>query len=87
MKSINEIITEINADANNQNIKKMVGLWCNKITKELKGDFDGDIPWNQKYNKSTKIKLYKKATVLPENKEQIICMIFDDIDDLEEYLK
>lgn len=65
---------------------KLIGLWCNKITKELKGDFDEDIPWNQKHNKPT-IKLYEKATVYPENKEKIIWKSFDSMDDLEEYLK
>ena len=32
---------------------EQVGLWCNKITKLLKEDFDEDVPWNQKYNKPT----------------------------------
>lgn len=65
---------------------EQIGLWCNKATKDIKGDFDGDIPWNQKYNKPT-IKLYEKATVYPGNKEKIIWKSFDSMDDLEEYLK
>ena len=65
---------------------KQFGLWCNKITKQFKGDFDGDIPWNQKYNKQ-KIKLYQKATVYPKGEERIIWQSFDNIDDLEEYLR
>lgn len=62
------------------------GFWCNKITKQFKGDFDVDIPRNKKYNKPT-IKLYEKATVYPEGEERIIWQSFDNIDDLEEYLR